>query len=114
MGGALCFLAAALVPEISSAAPFYGISKPHLADLTKVTVPIQGHFGDNDEVVGLSSPADYLALNDRLQAAGVPFELHVYPGVGHGFAHPSYPTYNKQATKLAFSRMYQFMDRTLE
>ena len=112
MGGALSFLTAATVPEISASAPFYGICKPHLADLTKITIPVQGHFGEKDEVVGLSSPADFYPLEKALKTAGVPFELYVY-NVGHGFAHPSYPTYDKEAATLAFSRMFKFMQDNL-
>ena len=112
MGGALSFLTAATVPEISASAPFYGISKPHLADLAKITIPVQGHFGAKDEVVGLSSPSDFYPLEKRLKDAGVNFELFVYD-VGHGFAHPSYPTYNADAATQAFSRMYKFMQDNL-
>lgn len=113
MGGALSFLAAATVPELSAAVPFYGICKPHLADLTQIRIPVQGHFGEKDDVVGLSSPADYLPLNEKLQKAGVPFELNIYENAGHGFAHPSYHTYNEAAVKLATSRMYAFLGKHL-
>ena len=62
MGGALTFLAALKVEEISAASPFYGIPKPHLGDLTQITIPVRSHFGENDDVKGLSSPDDYYPL----------------------------------------------------
>ncbi|ELT96486.1 hypothetical protein CAPTEDRAFT_21911, partial [Capitella teleta] len=114
MGGALCWLAAAKIPEVKAAAPFYGIPKAHLADLATISVPVQGHFGEKDNVVGLSSPRDYLPLKEKLDDAGVNFELCVYGGAGHGFAHPSYKTYNEQAARAAFKSMYSFMRKHLQ
>ena len=42
--------AAALVPEVAAAAPFYGIPSSDLADVTKIKIPLQCHFGDADDV----------------------------------------------------------------
>ena len=113
MGGALSLLSAAKVPELSASAPFYGIPKPHLADLTTIRIPVQGHFGDQDNVTGLSSPDDFYPLEAKLKGAGVNFDLRVYKGAGHGFAHPSYPTYHAEAAGQAFSAMFAFMQRHL-
>lgn len=112
MGGALSFAAAARCPEISAAAPFYGICKPEIANLTKVTIPVQAHFGEKDEVVGLSSPADYIPLRDKLKAAGVPLELYTY-NAGHAFTNIKNDNYNADLANLAFKRMKEFMDKNL-
>ena len=50
MGGALTLAAAALAPEVDAAAPFYGIPGADLADVSKIKIPIQCHFGDADDV----------------------------------------------------------------
>ena len=44
MGGALAFLAAANLPNISAAVPFYGIPAPDF-DPDLDGTPIQAHFG---------------------------------------------------------------------
>ena len=113
IGGALAILSATLVDDVTAAASFYAIPKPHLADLTKITKPVRGHFGENDAVSGFSSPEDYLPFAEKMKNAGVPFQLHIYDGVGHGFVHPSYNTYKERPAKLALTRLYAFMERTL-
>ena len=50
MGGALSLAAAVLVPEVDAAAPFYGIPKADLADVSKIKIPLQCHFADGDDV----------------------------------------------------------------
>src|SRR6218665_3793785 len=112
MGGALSFAAAVRCPEISAAAPFYGIPKPELADLLQIHIPVQSHFGELDEVVGFSSPADYSALKEKLTKAGVPHEMHTY-NAGHGFTSVINQNYSSEATKLALSRVYEFMHKHL-
>lgn len=112
MGGALSFVAALRCPEISASAPFYGIPSPDFGDLTKIRIPVQSHFGEKDEVVGFSSPADFSALKERLAAAGVQHEMFVYPA-GHGFTNVKNPNYSADATRLALGRVYEFMKKNL-
>lgn len=112
MGGALSFAAAARCPEISGAAPFYGIPNPSLADLTQIRIPVQSHFGELDDVAGFSSPADYNALKEKLAKAGVQHEMYTYPA-GHGFTNVNNPNHSSEATRLAFSRVYEFMQKHL-
>ena len=117
MGGALSLAAAVLCPSISAAAPFYGIPKPDTAgltelDVTKIKAPVQGHFAELDEAVGFSSPTEYNALKDKMAAAGAPFEMFTYHA-GHGFTNPNNKNYDKEATKLALGRVYEFMAKNL-
>ncbi len=92
---------------------FLRLPNPQLADLTKMKIPVQGHFGQKDEVVGFSSPQDYIPLRDKLVAAGVQFELFEYP-TGHAFTNPSNPNYSKESCSLALGRMYKFMQEKLQ
>ena len=117
VGGALSLAAAVLCPSISAAAPFYGIPKPDATgltdlDLTKIKVPVQGHFAELDHVVGFSTPVEYNALRDKMAAAGAPFEMFTYHA-GHGFTSPENPNYDKEATTLALGRVYEFMAKNL-
>jgi len=112
MGGALSLASAVLCPEISAAASFYGIPGAQLVDVTKVKVPLQGHFGELDDLVGFSSPADYTALKEKLSSVGASFELFTYP-TGHAFTNPSNPNYSKDVATLALGRLYEFMKKHL-
>ena len=112
MGGAISFVAAARIPEISAAAPFYGIPPGDTADLTAITVPVQAHFGSLDHVVGLSAPVTYNPLRQRLTEAGVRLEFLEYEA-GHGFTNTESPGYNAECAKLAIGRMCDFMNKHL-
>jgi len=116
MGGALSFSAAALCPEISAAAPFYGIPPASSAAgddrLARIRIPVQAHFGDRDDAVGFSSPAEYVPLGEKLVASGVPYEVFTYPA-GHAFTNPTQPNFSADCTRLAFGRLYAFMKKHL-
>ena len=112
MGGALAFAAAVSIPEsCSAAAPFYGIPKQTMYDLTQIKVPVQGHFGEMDPVEGFSSKKDYDAVNEKLKPTGL-FELFEYKA-GHAFNNPSSENFNPEASKLATERMFAFMKKHL-
>lgn len=51
-----------------------------LAD--KMSPPILGHWGDQDEGVGMDNVRTF---DEKLTAARVEHEFHIYPGLGHGF-----------------------------
>lgn len=112
MGGALSLAAAALVPEISASAPFYGIPGTDLCDVGTIKIPLQCHFGKLDEMVGFSSPKEVEVLKSKLEAGGVNFELHMY-NAGHAFTHKGGPRYNKDAAELSLQRMIEFMKKNL-
>lgn len=114
MGGALTLAAAALIPEISAAAPFYGIPSPELCDVSKVNIPVQAHFGEDDALKGFSAKEDAEALKEK-QKNNKNFELFLYPGCGHAFTNPTGPlkNYNKEACQLALNRMTEFMNTNL-
>ena len=113
MGGALSFASAALVKEISAAAPFYGIPRSAFVDLTTIKIPVQAHFGEKDTIVGFSSPGDYEPLRRKLEAARVPLEFYTYD-TGHAFTNSSNKElYSPEACKLAMERMHRFMKKNL-
>jgi carboxymethylenebutenolidase len=112
MGGALSLASAALVPQISASAPFYGIPGEGLCDVGKIKIPVQCHFGELDDMAGFSSPKDVEALKGKLEAGGVNFEVHMYKA-GHAFTHKGGANYNKEACELALQRMIDFMKKNL-
>lgn len=113
-GGAMTLAVVASCDVIDAAAPFYGIpNKSGLnLDYNNIKCPLQCHFGEEDEVVGLSSPADYTSLQTKLTELKKDFEFYIYKA-GHGFANHTRPNYNKEAAELSFSRMYSFFAKHL-
>lgn len=102
MGGAVALAAAANVPGLSAAVPFYGIPDAG-TDYSKVTAAIQGHFGNRDDFV---KPAYAAALKEKL---GKKVELHSYEA-GHAFMNDTRPeAYDAEAAKLAWSRAVGFL-----
>ncbi|XP_070209240.1 protein usf-like isoform X2 [Littorina saxatilis] len=113
MGGALSLASAALVKEVDAAAPFYGIPGADLADVSKIKVPVQCHFGDSDEVAGFSDPPSQKALQEKLKAGKVNFEFFSYPGCKHAFTNSTSANFNKDAFTLALKRVVEFFQKNL-
>jgi carboxymethylenebutenolidase len=68
--------------------------------------------GDADTIIPVSEAKDLDAI---LTKAGRPHEMHLYPGVEHGFNfHGLSDWYNRDAADDAWRRTVEFLDRTLE
>ncbi|XP_077250930.1 alpha/beta-Hydrolases superfamily protein [Tasmannia lanceolata] len=89
MGGALSIASAVLVPEVDAVVAFYGVPSSELADPSMVKAPVQAHFGELDNFVGFSDIMAAKSLEEKLKSSGVPYEVHIYPGVGHAFMNRS-------------------------
>jgi carboxymethylenebutenolidase len=97
MGGRTAFLAAAH-GEVDAAISLYalGIAK-HLDEVRSVTVPVQLHYGLNDEHIPKSEiDAVAEAAKDNRNV-----EMHRYPDAGHGFFTAGRPAYNARAVAAA-------------
>eukprot|EP00040_Diaphanoeca_grandis_P024843 m.137021 g.137021 ORF g.137021 m.137021 type:complete len:239 (-) comp29898_c3_seq1:526-1242(-) len=87
MGGALTIASAVLIEDVACGAPFYGICGDDLADVTKLTKPLCGFFGNDDHSAGFSDAAACDAFEAKLKtspASGM-YQLVRYDGVGHAF-----------------------------
>jgi len=58
----------------------------------------------NDERINAMWPA----FETALKAAGVPHEMHKYPGTQHGFHNNSTPRFDESAAKLAWTIFAHF------
>ena len=103
--------AAALVPEISAAAPFYGIPPPWLANVSTIKIPVQCHFGSQDKS-NTANPTAYGELRDLLDAGRVDYEFYEYDA-GHAFTNPNSANFNKTIAELSVGRMIDFMKKHL-
>ncbi len=111
MGGALSLAAALNAPNISAAAPFYGIPG---ADLSKIKVPVQGHFGNLDAHKGFSDPETVNKLEESLKASGVTYEIHRYENCDHAFTKFDGANYKEAEAKVALQRTVEFLKKHLQ
>jgi carboxymethylenebutenolidase len=118
-GGTAAFLASSLAGLDASIA-FYGQSiarpipgtdgKPALDEIEKVRVPLLLVFGGHDEQIG---PSEIATIRDRLTAQHAPFEIEVYPEVGHSFFREDLGTIATRQIADAWGRVQAFLRRTL-
>jgi carboxymethylenebutenolidase len=118
MGGALTILAAVQVKEADAAVCWYGMPPQDAADVTRIAIPLQGHFAEHDEFF----PADQVRTAEKkLKGARVSHEFYWYDA-RHGFGNetlkPDNPHikkladhYNPEAAKLAWQRTFDFLSK---
>ncbi len=110
MGGAYALAAAAHNKEVKAAVAFYGIPSPALADVSRITAKVLGHYATRDTHV---SPERVDALERTLRAAGVQATLYRYVA-DHAFANDKRPeVYAPEAAELAWQRTLAFFREAL-
>jgi carboxymethylenebutenolidase len=107
-GGTVNYLAVALGPDLHAAVPFYGAAA-ETASVGRIKAPILAHLAENDARINEMYPG----FEQALKAAGVRYEIQMYPGTQHGFHNDSTPRYNEAAAKLAWQRTIAFFKKTL-
>ena len=107
-GGSTAHTLATKMPDLAAAVPFYG-SAPPPAEAAKVKAALLVQLADNDQRVNDSMTAYEPALKE----AGVRYEVHRYPGTGHGFNNDTTPRYDEKAAKLAWERTVAFFNKHL-
>ncbi|XP_060064445.1 protein usf-like [Ylistrum balloti] len=112
MGGALSLASAVRVSEIDAAASFYGIPGDGLADVSKIRIPLQCHFGTKDAVEGFSCPKSQAKLREKLDNGKVAYDFFSYDA-GHAFTNETSPNYYKDCSDLALGRLVDFMNKNL-
>ena len=101
-------LAVALGADLKAAVPFYGAAA-ETASVPSIKAPLLINYAENDERINAMWPAYETAL----KAAGVPYEMHKYPGTQHGFHNNSTPRYHEPSAKLAWERTVAFFKKSL-
>ena len=81
-----------------------GRTVPMLKERPKA--PLMLHFGENDPII---PPEDVEKHREALPSA----EIHVWPGVGHGFNCDQRADYNAEASAQAMTRTLGFLSKTL-
>lgn len=107
-GGAVNHLAVTMGDDLRAAVPFYGAAAAS-EDVPRIRAALLVHYAEEDPRIN-AMRADFKAA---LEAAGVEFEMHTYPGTRHGFHNNSTPRYSEEAAKLAWERTIDFFDEHL-
>ncbi|HEY3483493.1 MAG TPA: dienelactone hydrolase family protein, partial [Streptomyces sp.] len=110
LGGSLAFSAAA-EGDPDTAVSFYGSTVPgQIADLAKITCPIQFHFGGQDPFI----PRSDVALVESAVTAHPAAEIHVQEEAGHAFHNHVAPMFHHpEAAARAWDLTTGFLARTL-
>lgn len=118
MGGALTLLAAANVPEADAGVVWYGFPPLEFLDASKIKMPLLAHYATDDVPFPI---ATVHLLEDKLRAANVNFECHLYKAQ-HAFANETQvganklpiTEYNPGAAELAWGRTMEFFGKHLK
>ena len=98
-GGLIAWLAAAKIPGLSAAVPYYGGGILDNADL-QPKVPLMGHFGDKDAHIPVDGVRKLAAKHPKQQ-------IFIYEA-DHGFNCDHRGSYNAPAAKQARARTLEF------
>jgi carboxymethylenebutenolidase len=106
-GGPFALIGAAKLGCDAGAAFHGSVFGNHLDDLARIRVPLSLHWGDED----FALPAELLVKVRAAAAANRDIEIHIYPGVQHGYTCPQSPVYAPDAAKLTWARTMPILDR---
>lgn len=117
MGGALTLLALSNVPELDAGVVWYGCPPLEYIDASKIKVPVQGHFGTQDQFFAIATIDE---LETTLKSAGVATDFHRYLA-HHAFANETAvgpgripaTQYDPVWAQQAWDRALRFFGRTL-
>ncbi len=84
---------------------YYGMPEQDVAKLKTLHADVLGNFGNKD---GWINPKVVAKFAENMKAAGKKLYLHQYDA-DHGFANPSNPIYNSEATKDAYANTIAFL-----
>ena len=106
MGGRLAYLTAATA-AVDAAVAFYGGGiHAQLERAAAITCPMQFHYAERDDHIGLDAVA-------RVAAALPRAEVHIYPGAMHGFNCWARASYHAPSAALAHGRTLAFLAASL-
>lgn len=109
-GGARSFAYAGARPDLAAAVVYYGTS-PEPPVIDAIRAPVLGHYGGDDERVDATIPA----AEAQMKKLGKSYEVHSYPGAGHGFLRDQSGREgaNLKATKESWPRTVAFLKEKL-
>lgn len=97
-GGAQTFRFATNRKDLSAALVFYG-GPPETADMARITAPVYGFYGENDNRINSTIPDTEAAMKEHNKI----YEPVIYAGAGHGFLRAGEDPAGNEANKKAFA-----------
>jgi carboxymethylenebutenolidase len=107
-GGMTWELLAAGEPRLAAAVPFYGPA-PAAADFSGSDAAVLAIYGELDARVNATRDPVVAAL----EAAGLTYEVRVFPGADHAFFNDTGPRYNEVAATEAYAAVLAWFDTHL-
>jgi carboxymethylenebutenolidase len=105
MGGALSLYAASKNPQVAACVVFYGIHPNVKPDLANLQAPVLGIYAERDAYV---PPSAVRELEAKLKEHGKSAEMHIYPGLDHGFFNDTRTdVYNEESARDAWNRVLE-------
>jgi carboxymethylenebutenolidase len=80
-GGGQAFRYATNNKDLKASFVFYGAFPHQPEELSRITCPVYGFYGENDARINATIPDS----TEKMKAAGKTFEAVIYKGAGHGF-----------------------------
>jgi carboxymethylenebutenolidase len=112
MGGALSLYAASKNPRVGACVVFYGIHPNVKPDLANLQAPVLGIYAERDAYV---PPSAVRELEARLKELGKSVEMHIYPGVDHGFFNDTRTdVYDEAVARDAWNRVLKLFREHLK
>jgi carboxymethylenebutenolidase len=109
-GGGVSIAAAIANPDIDAAVIFYGRSPDPIDDVSKLTCPVIGFYGEKDERLSAGVPA----LEEAMKKHGKSFEAKIYPGAQHAFFNERKgDRHDAAASGDAWEKMLAFFNQNL-
>jgi carboxymethylenebutenolidase len=107
MGGQLALMTGTVAPEhVAAVVDMYGIHPNVKPDYSQMRAAVLAVFAEKDEMVDDAARQN---LAQQLQANGVRYQSHVYPGVDHAFMNDDRPEVYEPATvQDAWRRILDF------
>jgi carboxymethylenebutenolidase len=102
-GGGQSFRYATENAKLRAAVVAYGPA-PDTAAMKRISAPVLGIYGENDERINANLPL----VTAAMQSAGKTFTSEVYPGTGHGFLKPGRQGYDTPEREKAWARILEF------
>jgi carboxymethylenebutenolidase len=96
-GGGVTWTAATALPELKAAAPYYGPA-PDLEAVPNIKAAVFGVYAEQDERIN----AGIEPLRAALDAAGITYQIKIYPGVNHAFHNDTGERYNEEQALQAW------------
>jgi carboxymethylenebutenolidase len=111
-GGMMSFHYATAQPGLNAAVVYYGTSPSDAAAFEKISAPVQGHYGGDDQRVNATIPS----ATEQMKRLNKSYESNVYEGAGHGFlrAQSERDGANLKAARQAWPATVQFIRKNTE